>query len=83
MRKPLTGVAKLDQVWGATADVFKILGTLHPEDRQQVVDAVNKHWQALPVVAAVGGGTAEEPAQLFDAEPVPQMPHLPGASAAE
>jgi hypothetical protein len=83
MRKPLTGVAKLDQIWSATAGIFKILGTLHPEDRKQVVDAVNAHWQALPVVAAVGGGTEEEPAQLFDQEGVPTMPHMPGAALAE
>jgi hypothetical protein len=80
-----TGIAKLDRVWQATTAVFHILASLPPEEREIVVNAANEHWRALPVVAAVGGGTADEPAQLFDGvseEPVPQLPPLRGSQRA-
>jgi hypothetical protein len=82
MRKATTGVAKLDRVWHATSAVFQHLATLAPDERQHVVTAINEHWQALPVIAAVGGGTADAP--LFpEAGDVPQLPPLKGARAAE
>jgi hypothetical protein len=57
------------------------LASLHPGARHRVMAYVLARIEALPVIAAVGGGTeeGEAPSSMFD--DVPQMPPLKGAAA--
>jgi hypothetical protein len=59
------------------------LALLTPSARRRVMAYINARAESLPVLAAVGGGTSDEPASMFDVpedEP-PMMPPLHGARA--
>jgi hypothetical protein len=56
------------------------LASLHPGARHRVMAYVTARIEAIPVIAAVGGGIEEgEAPGMFD--DVPQMPPLKGAAA--
>lgn len=69
----------LPRLFTVQAHVYRLMALLTPEERDLLVEGMMLVKRQLPVLAAVGGGTADdqaEPAMFADA---PVMPLLKGA----